>query len=275
MKALKRAVIVGLFCFLGAATVASAGMDLNFFSGKKSSAQPHETQDFTPAQTQQIEKIVREYLVNNPKVIVDVFDALREQEAAEKKAHVTTSISEHATQIFHAPLSPVLGNPQGDVSLVEFLDYRCEHCKEMGGVIAKLIKSDPNLRVVIKQLPIFGEDSEYVAKAALASQKQGKFETFHEALLKAKMPLNKKTIAQIAKQQRLNIKQLHRDMESAEVAQQMKDNVALAEALAIAGTPTFIISDQDMKQANYMMGAIDMEALKQSIATARGQVPHQ
>lgn len=274
MRTLKRTVVIGLVCFLGTATIASAGMNLNFFSDKKNATSPtqtHENQDFTPAQTKQIEKIVREYLVNNPKVIVDVFGALRAQEAAKKKAHLTQSISEHATQLFHAPLSPVLGNAQGDVSLVEFLDYRCQHCKEMGETIAQLIKSDPNLRLVIKQLPIFGGESEYAAKAALASQKQGKFQAFHEALLKAKMPINETTVTQIAKQQKLNIKQLRQDMQSAEINQQMKDNVALAEALSIAGTPTFIVADSAVKHAHYMMGAVEVTTLKKAIATARGQ----
>lgn len=224
---------------------------------------------FTPDQVKQIEKITHDYLVKNPQVLVEASKTLQEQQMQEAQKTASSAIAKNAKDIFNNPDSPVVGNPNGDVTLVEFMDYQCAHCKEMNSIVNDLLRSDSNLRVVFKELPIFGPTSQYAAKIALAAKKQGKFMEIHDAFMKDQNPLTKDEVLKIAKGLGLNVEQLDKDATSAEFDQQIKDNYKLANELALMGTPAFVISNRNGKNSIFIPGATSKENMRDAIEQAR------
>ena len=229
-------------------------------------------------QVDQVKKIVHDYLVTNPQVLVEASMALQKQEVQKVEEKSKQAIVTNAKQIFADPASPVVGNAKGDVTVVEFFDYQCPHCKDMGPLLEKVHSADGNLRIVMKELPIFGAGSKDAAAAALASQKQGadKYLKLHNALLAAENPLNKDKIMQVAKSVGLDTAQLAKDMDSADVKKQLDDNFNLAQALGLMGTPTFIISkwkvgadNNSVTAALFVPGVVSADKLKDLIAQAR------
>jgi protein-disulfide isomerase len=198
-------------------------------------------QGFSDAQKKEIGDIVREYLLANPEILLDVS---RELETRQKQAEAQqreSALKANADAIFRSPHDYVAGNPDGDVTMVEFFDYNCGWCKKGLPEVMNLIEQDKKLRVVLKEFPIFGGDSDYAAKAAIASKKQGKYWEFHTALLGHEGKVTRQVVDETAKATGLDLARLKADMESPEVAQVIAGNQALAQALAINGTPAFII----------------------------------
>ena len=197
--------------------------------------------EFTPQQKDEIGAIVRDYLIKNPEVLLDVSKELeKRQQAADVKAR-NTAVSENAAAIFRNQVDLVAGNPNGDVTMVEFFDYNCAWCKKGLPEVLSLLKQDPKLRLVMKEFPIFGEDSEYAARAALASQAQGKYWAFHLALLGHQGKVNKDVVDKTAKEQGLDLARLKKDMEQPAIAEAIVRNQKLAQTLNITGTPGFVI----------------------------------
>ena len=147
----------------------------------------------------------------------------------------------NADAIFKSPHDLVAGNPEGDVTMVEFFDYNCSWCKKGLPEVMSLIEKDKNLRLVLKEYPIFGGDSDYAAMAALASKAQGKYWEFHLAMLSHEGKLARDDVDAIAKAQGLDVDRLKADMNSPEIAQIIAANQRLAQSLNINGTPAFII----------------------------------
>jgi protein-disulfide isomerase len=212
--------------------------------------------EFTPPQRQAIEGIIHDYLMQNPDVLIE---ALRAAEDAKSKQVLT----ERHHEIFDDPATPVGGNLQGDVSLVEFFDYRCPYCKQVEPTLETLLSKDPKIRFVYKEMPVLGPSSVVAAHAALAARLQGKYEAFHNAMMAAKGQISDDVVYHVAGSVGLDIERLKRDMESPEIDQAVKANLALAEALDIRGTPGFVIGD------HIIPGAIDLDALKDLIAESR------
>lgn len=212
--------------------------------------------EFTPPQRQAIEGIIHDYLMQNPDVLIE---ALRAAEDAKSKQ----VLGEHHHEIFDDPATPVGGNPQGDVSLVEFFDYRCPYCKQVQPTLETLLRKDPNLRFVYKEMPVLGPSSVVAAHAALAARLQGKYEAFHDAMMAAKGQISDDVVYRVAGSVGLDVDRLKRDMESPEIDQAVKANLALAEALDIRGTPGFVIGN------HIIPGAVDLDALKDLIAESR------
>ena len=227
------------------------------------------TSSFSPQQTQQIEQIVHSYLVKNPQILVEVSQALQQQQMAKMQQAAVKGISQNAKDIFDNSASPVVGNPQGNVSIVEFMDYQCPHCKDMEPIMNELIKNDSQLRVIYKELPIFGANSEYAAKAALASVKQGKFIAFHDALLKDKNPLTQDEVLKVAKSVGVDTAQMEKDMKDPVIEQQLKDNLKLAQALNLMGTPAIIVANRDGSKNVFIPGTTSKNDLQQLIAQMR------
>ncbi len=228
------------------------------------------TADFTPAQVNSLHTIIRNYIVNNPDVLVEASVKLREKAAKKEQAVAMAAIKSNAHDIFANPNSPVGGNPKGTVTLVEFFDYQCGHCKEMEPVVEKVMASDKSLRVVYKELPIFGADSQFAAKAALAANKQGKYQAFHQALMKTQNPLSNAKVLAAAKKVGLNMAQLKKDMNSAEIDKVIKDDFKLAQKLQLVGTPAFIVGNQAGTQFKFIPGATSQAGLQQAIQSVGG-----
>jgi protein-disulfide isomerase len=204
-------------------------------------AAPALADSFTPAQKDEIGTIVREYLMQHPDVLLDVSKELEKRQQANDDRSRSDAIAQNAKAIFHQPGDLVAGNAAGDVTMAEFFDYNCGWCKKGLPEVLGLMKSDPKLRLVMKEFPIFGEDSEYAAKAALASEAQGKYWPFHLALLSHQGKVTKAVVDQTAKAQGLDLARLKKDMEAPAIAETIARNQQLAQAMNITGTPAFVI----------------------------------
>jgi protein-disulfide isomerase len=221
--------------------------------------------EITPEQRGAIEAIIHDYLMQNPDVLIE---ALREAEAkanTDADAKAVQVLRDRRREIFDDPATPVGGNPQGDVAIVEFFDYRCPYCKQVHPAIQKLLDQDRKLRFVYKELPVLGPQSDMAAHAALAARLQGKYEPFHTAMMATKGQITDEVVYRVAGSIGIDVDRLKRDMTGPEIDQALNANKALANALDIRGTPGFIIGD------HIVPGAIDLDALKNMVADARKQ----
>ena len=214
-------------------------------------------------QRQAIEGIIHDYLLNNPDVLIEALRSAEDKVNRAADAKATKILSDRASEVFDNPATPVGGNPKGNVTIVEFFDYRCPYCKQVLPALQALLKEDHGLRFVYKEFPVLGPASVTAAHAALAAQRQGKYEAFHTAMMAAKGQITEDTIYKVAGSVGLDVDQLKQDMAAPEIEQELKANLALAEALNIRGTPGFIIGKK------IVPGALDLDALKDMIAEAR------
>lgn len=197
--------------------------------------------EFTDKQRVEIGEIVREYLLANPQVLEDVSKELQARQEEAETRQRESAVSDNADELFRQKADLVVGNPKGDVTMVEFFDYNCGWCKKGLPEVLSLIESDKNLRVVLKEFPIFGGDSDYAAKAALASQAQGKYWDFHLAMMGHEGKLTAANVDEIAVAQGLDLPRLKKDMEAPDIAATIARTAKLAQSMAIGGTPAFII----------------------------------
>jgi protein-disulfide isomerase len=211
---------------------------------------------------EQIEKIVREYLLREPEVIYQALEELQRRQAEAAAARQLAAIAANEGKLLNDPTSPVGGNPDGDVTLVEFFDYRCAYCRRVVSSMRALLDEDRGLRVVFKELPVLGPDSVRAARAALASRKQARYVAFHFALMTSD-DLSLAGIRAAARAVGLDPDRLEADMAAPEVLAAIEANYALANELGIEGTPAFVIGDQ------LIPGAVDKVRLEQLIAQAR------
>ena len=218
----------------------------------------------TPAR-QMIEETIHDYLLSHPDVMIEVFDILRErQEAAEADA-ARANLAAQREELLNDPSAPVAGNPEGDVTLVEFFDYHCTYCKRVLPAVMKSFEEDPGLRIVYKEFPILGPDSVIASRAALAAHRiaPDKYLDFHIALMSSRARLNEMRILGIAEEVGLDTDALQAEMKNPEIEAIIERNRALAAALGITGTPGFVIGDR------IVPGAIDIETMRGLIAEAR------
>ncbi len=223
------------------------------------------TATFSADQQQAIQKIVHDYLVTQPEVLLEASQALQDKELAKNKSQALQGITKYKQQLFNNANSPVGGNPNGNVTLVEFFDYQCGHCKEMQPIIDSLISKNKNLKIVYKEFPIFGANSNLASQLALAAAKQNKYTEFHNALFKVDGALNEAKILDTAKTVGLNVDQLKTDMNSPGIKQELADNYNLARALSLVGTPSFVIANKDLTQFDFIPGGVPEKDLQQSI----------
>ncbi len=221
-------------------------------------------EDLTAHQKQQIEELVRELLIKNPEILIEALEAYQRREKAESQAKARQALVDNREQIYNDPASPVGGNPNGDVTLVEFFDYQCGYCKSVVDRVAGAVAKDENVRWVFKEFPILGPVSVYASRAALAAHRQGKYQEFHLAMMRSRGKLTEKKVLRFAARAGLDVARLEADMKTPEIAALIERNMALAEALSIRGTPAFVIGDV------LVPGAIDAATLNRLIAAARG-----
>ena len=203
-----------------------------------------EAAKFTPEQKQEIEQIIKSYLVANPEIFVEVQNALEAKLEKEQAEKLKVAIAENAREIYRQPDASIGGNPDGDIAVVEFFDYNCGYCKRGLLDIVKLIESDPKVRVVFKELPILSKGSEEASRIALAARKQGKYWELHRAMLSSKGQLNEASTLQIAEKLGLDVAKLKADMASPEVKAEIEKSEALAKKMGVNGTPHFLVGDR-------------------------------
>ena len=210
-----------------------------------------------------MEQVVRDTLMKHPEIILDAVQALEKQRKAADADAQDAVLAAHRKALDDDPNSAVLGNPQGDVTVVEFFDYHCPYCKAMTDGVFDIINSDGKVRYVMKELPVLGPESVYAARAAIAARNQQKYEELHRALMHIKGPLNEQTVMRAAAEVGINTDKLKKDMEDEQIDKIINDDLALAHTLDIEGTPGWVIG----KQAT--SGAMSPQAFKQLIEQAR------
>lgn len=219
--------------------------------------------DMTSSQREAIEAVIHDYLMHHPDVLIEAIRGAEDKLNREADAKAATVLGDRRSEIFDDPATPVGGNPQGDVTIVEFFDYRCPYCKQVLPSLQTLLKEDSKLRFIYKELPVLGPASIVAAHAALAAQRQGKYEAFHEAMMATKGQITDNTVYKVAASVGLDVDRLKQDMAAPEIEHALKANLALADALNIRGTPGFIIGD------HIVPGALDLDTLKSMVADAR------
>jgi protein-disulfide isomerase len=206
---------------------------------------------------------VREYLLTNPEVLVEAMQELERRQDSQRDAVAQKGVQENQAELFRDPDSPIGGNPNGNVVIVDFNDYQCPYCKRAHQAVKSVLAADGNVKVIYKDLPILGEASRIAALAALASTRQGKHQALHDALMDHSGKLDRDRILEIAVSAGLDRSQLEKDMEDPKLKQVIDRNLALAGALGVRGTPAFVIGNQ------FVPGAVDAATLKRLIADAR------
>jgi protein-disulfide isomerase len=224
-------------------------------------------QSFSDAQRGDIEKIIRTYLVSHPEVLEEAIAELNKRQAAAEEQKHEASIAENASKIFNSPRGVVLGNKDGDVTFVEFFDYNCGYCKRAMADMLDLMKTDPKLKVVLKEFPVLSPGSVEAAQVAVAVRMQDpggkKYLDFHQRLLGGRGPADKAHALAAARDAGLDVTRLEKDLASPEVKATIDENFKLAEAMGMNGTPSYVIGKQ------VVVGAIGLEGLKEKIGLAR------
>jgi protein-disulfide isomerase len=222
-------------------------------------------QSFTDTQKGDIEAIVKNYLVSHPEVLEEAMNALSKRQADDEKKKQQDSIAKNASTIFNSPRGVVLGNKDGDVTFVEFFDYNCGYCKRAMADMLDLIKTDPKLKVVLKEFPVLSEGSVEAAKVAVAARMQdpSKYLDFHTKLLGGRGPADKARAMAVAKEAGYDTAKLEKDMQSPEVKATIAENFKLAEDMGMNGTPSYVIGKE------VVVGAVGLDGLKEKISVAR------
>ncbi|MFZ3035221.1 MAG: DsbA family protein [Parvibaculum sp.] len=219
--------------------------------------------DFSSSQKSAIEKIIHDYLVKNPEVLVEAMSELDAKQAAANKKKQNDAITKYRDQIFNDPSSYVAGNPEGDVTIVEFFDYNCGYCKRAFAPLMNTLKDDGNVRLILKEFPILGPTSIIATRATMAAKKQGKYFDMHKALYLHKGSLDEASIMDLARAIGIDMAKLRKDMKDPAIQKTIDRDEELASALGITGTPSFIIGGQPHP------GAMSEDELKAAIKAAR------
>ena len=238
--------------------------------------------NFTPQQQADIQHLIHDYLINHPQLLIQMSQQLEKQTETQWQKTATTVVPKIAPQLFNSKVSPQTGNLNGNVTLVEFFDYQCPHCKDMGPLIQHIINTDKQVHVIYKVLPIFGANSLFASKASLAVYQinPAKFHDFNNALLKIEIPLTPDVVLKIAEQTGINLTQLKTAIKNPAFDTEINDNTTLAKSLELTGTPGFIMAHVIYNPVTHTMltfkhpvlipGAVNNEMLLKAISEARG-----
>jgi len=235
--------------------------------------------DLSPAQTKQIQGVVHDYLTQNPEVIVESLQSWQQKQMAQSVESTRSMAIQQADALFHQKSDPVLGNPNGKITVVEFFDYQCPHCVDMQQVFTDLVKNNPDVKLVLKEFPIRGPVSEVAAKAALAAAQQGKYQQLHDAIMAAASngQLTEPMIYDLAGKSGLNVAALKKSVKSGPVEKQIRDNYQLAQALKLQGTPAIFIAASSVSTKSpdtavvFIPGQTDVAHLNDAISQVSGQ----
>ena len=207
-----------------------------------------------------IKELVLEAIRENPGIVFEAAQLFEEQQQALQAQAAAEVLDTEKATLENDPNAPVLGNPEGDVTVVEFFDYNCPYCRRVKPEMEALLAADPNVRVVYREWPILGEGSVFAARAALASRNQGKYEEFHWAMMQLKQRAEEATIIRVAEDIGLDVAQLRRDMTAPEIEEHIQTSMRLAQSLGVSGTPSFVIGDSlapGLIQADQMIELVD------------------
>jgi protein-disulfide isomerase len=214
---------------------------------------------------ERIGALVRDYILANPEVLEEAQQVLQARRAEESRQQAMASIETNRDAIFHAPEDMVIGNPEGDITLVEFFDYNCGYCKRAMDDVVEIIKTDPNVRVVLKEFPILGPDSVAAHQVSMAFRKLApdQYGEFHMALLGADVRASEAVAIDLAKQYGVDEDALREAMSDPAIEASIRRSYQLADTLGISGTPSFVLGDETV------FGAVGSETLLTKIENVR------
>lgn len=221
---------------------------------------PAKAEDFTKAQ---INELIHDYIMNNPQVILDAVDAYQKKNIADRQAE---ALERNHDELFRDENSPVLGNPKGDITVIEFFDYNCHYCKDVYTMLVKLTEEDKNLKVIFKDFPILGPTSQTSAKWALAAHRQKKYFDFHKAMMDHRGPLKNEDIEKAAEKIGLDMAAARSYVDGTSAMMQLERNRTLAAQMSFNGTPSFVINDESFS------GVPDIDEMRSKIAAKRKQI---
>jgi protein-disulfide isomerase len=224
-------------------------------------------QSFTDQQKNELGAIIRDYLVNHPEVLQEAMAELEKRQTLAEAEKNKAAVKSNAQALFDSSHQVVVGNPQGDVTLVEFFDYNCGYCKRALADMMELMKDDGKLRVVLKEFPVLGPGSVEAAQVAIAARMQDKsgkkYLDFHQRLLGGRGQADRAKALAAAKDAGFDMARLERDLTSPEVKATLDESMKLAEQLGLNGTPSYVVG------SDVVVGAVGAAALKDKVKTAR------
>jgi protein-disulfide isomerase len=231
-------------------------------------AAPAQAQSFSATQRTEIERIVKDYLLSHPELLQDIMNELEKRQTIADAEKHRASIKEHGAELFTSPRQVTLGNPQGDVTVVEFFDYNCGYCKRAMSDMLDLLKDDGKLKFVLKEFPVLGEGSIQAAQVAAAVRMQDntggkKYLEFHQKLLGGRGQADRARALAVAKDIGLDVARIEKDMASDEVKATIEENFKLAEALGLNGTPSYVVG------SDVVVGAVGLNTLREKVNGAR------
>jgi len=230
------------------------------------SGAPAQAQSLTPDQKKAVTDLIRETLLKNPEIIQEAMVELERRNTVAQAQAQRSAVTAEKARLIDPATSVIVGNPQGDVTIVEFMDYNCGFCKRAMEDVRALAKDDPKLKIVIKDFPILGPDSVEASRVALAvrSQLQGqKYFDFHAKLMATKGRINAAKALEVAKESGVDVERARKEMEGPAVRAAIEDTVALGDRLGLTGTPAFILGDE------VVFGAVGPGPLKVKIEALR------
>ncbi|MBO6719576.1 MAG: DsbA family protein [Rhizobiaceae bacterium] len=234
-------------------------------SGSPAAARPSDAPLAATLERGEIEAIVRDYLITNPEIMLEVQIALEEKQEQDRRLAQSQAIATSPDLIFNADYDGVVGNPEGDITVVEFFDYNCGYCKRALADMQALVADDPDLRFVMKEFPILGPDSRkaHLVSMAFRTLAPDQYGDFHQALLSHPGRADEASAMRIALSFGLDEASLRAEMDNPEIEQAFAETYNLASALSVTGTPSYVVGNE------VIFGAQGRDALAASIATAR------
>jgi len=222
-------------------------------------------EELSPAEAAAVDARIRAYILENPEVLIEALDILEQRRKAEQAGLDGDLIARNAAALFEDGDSHVFGNPDGDVTIVEFSDYRCSYCKAAHPQVAELLRSDGAVRLVLKEFPILGADSTLATRVAMAARRldPASYAALHDAMMTFRGPLNEDSIFRLAGQTGLDEARLRAEMNVPEIADAIRRNYELARTLRIEGTPGFVIGDQIVR------GFVQLDQMRALVEEAR------
>lgn len=210
-------------------------------------------------------ELVLEIIRANPEVVTQAVAILQERERVQQAQAARAALATHRDALLHPPHGPVLGNPDGDVTVVEFFDYNCVHCRRNSGVLHDLLEADDRIRLVLREWPILGEGSLFAARASLAAQQQNQYQAFHRALMNLPGEASEASVMSTARTLGLDVSKLRRDMAAPEVDAHLERSNQLARALRLTGTPAFVVGN------TLAPGFTSLEQLQELVQQSRSE----
>jgi len=212
---------------------------------------------------ERIKELALQAIRENPQIIMEAVQILEAEQAAAQSQAQAEVLNNERQLLERDSNAPVLGNPDGDVTVVEFFDYNCPYCKRAMAEVQGLLDGDDNVRLVYREWPILGDGSVFAAKAALASREQGKYEEFHWALMGMQGRAEEASVMRIAEEVGLDVERLREDMEAPEIQEHIATSMRLTQALGFSGTPSFVIGD------NLVPGFVEVDQLRALVEETR------